>query len=862
MSLRYSVSTTLHQLQDPPSTSLAHKAAVEILNANFADAAHLEDLERVLQGTSARQATTKQQLLESEKALETFITKTRVEAITQLENARDLASQRDGIEDDLAYLSHCLVSSLSPTTEDNVATLLEDIEVMHRTLKELQNVRAYVAVVQRGLALSEAAVSQLRSRSSPLSAASVSGFATLQSFTTDVTRTCRSTEDLSSSRGSLHLLSFLQKLGEKTWADMKAILSATLVSAAESVNWPMAIDFTAASEEQRSKFQSAFLDLLHLQEIGQSLRSPKEDENLYPLQALVHPVALRFKYHFDGERETNRADKPEWYFTHIANVAHDHRPFMEGAVQRLLTGTKFQNVNAWHQYVKLLMGILERKIKRSVPQLLGRPALLAHTIYQSLLFDSSLRELGYEFDQVEGKKDEEVEKGGISRIILDEKGWFDAWIEGEKKFADDQYNEIISATDAWVIVDDHSTDAGGFTRLDEGDIKATNSARRVKALVEQVTDRYTPLPSFRQRTQFLIRVQVPVLENYHSRISSSLDAFETLSSAFVRAVPGALAVDTTKTDSKRLTGGVEGSQRLCKALLSARYVENVMRSWGEETFFLELWAEINRRAYLRARVGAHPSLPEPNGWSQNVQGAPEGTIFEELIMQYAKLGLRAEDMLIHQICGECETSLKGHFNSLARVACNALPTSLLDSAEGTAVNIMIPPTLLPSIALLSSHLTYLRSTLPSSTVTHLYRRIASRISEHVLQREVLFRPGLGRTSTGRHAFTRPQAYIIQAECELWVETCQVALNTSHARAEKPWSRLLAAGRLLAAEVQGHEQAFRMFSSERWWEADENEDVWEDALNDVTGLGTGGLRKDEVKIILRLRDINVPVTARR
>ncbi|KAI6136895.1 TIP-1 family-domain-containing protein [Pisolithus sp. B1] len=816
---------TLHQLQDPPSTSLAHKAAVEILNANFADAAHLEDLERVLQDTGARQATTKQQLLESEKALETFITKTRVEAITQLENARDLASQRDGIEDDLAYLSHCLVSSLSPTTEDNVATLLEDIEVMHRTLKELQNVRAYVAVVQRGLALSEAAVSQLRSRSSPLSATSVSGFATLQSFTTDVTRTCRSTEDLSSSRGSLHLLSLLQKLGEKTWADMKAILSATLVSAAESVNWPMAIDFTAASEEQRSKFQSAFLDLLHLQEIGQSLRSPKEDENLYPLQALVHPVALRFKYHFDGERETNRADKPEWYFTHIANVAHDHRPFMEGAVQRLLTGTKFQNVNAWHQYVKLLMGILERK---------------------SLLFDSGLRELGYEFDQVEGKKDEEVEKGWYH--FLSASKLTRVWL-----VADDQYNEIISATDAWVIVDDHSTDAGGFTRLDESDIKATNSARRVKALVEQVTDRYTPLPSFRQRTQFLIRVQVPVLENYHSRISSSLDAFETLSSAFVRAVPGALAVDTTKTDSKRLTGGVEGSQRLCKALLSARYVENVMRSWGEETFFLELWAEINRRAYLRARVGAHPSLPEPNGWSQNVQGAPEGTIFEELIMQYAKLGLRAEDMLIHQICGECETSLKGHFNSLA---------SLLDSAEGTAVNIMIPPTLLPSIALLSSHLTYLRSTLPSSTVTHLYRRIASRISEHVLQREVLFRPGLGRTSTGRHAFTRPQAYIIQAECELWVETCQVALNTSHARAEKPWSRLLAAGRLLAAEVQGHEQAFRMFSSKRWWEADENEDVWEDALDDVTGLGTGGLRKDEVKIILMLRDINVPVAARR
>ena len=100
--------------------------------------------------------------------------------------------------------------------------------------------------------------------------------------------------------------------------------------------------------------------------------------------------------------------------------------------------------------------------------------------------------------------------------------------------------------------------------------------------IEGETDRYSPLPSFAQRTRFLIHVQLPILEQYYSRISSSLDAFETLSSALVRAVPGALGVEGTKTDSRKLTGGVEGSQRLCKALLSARYVESAMQRWGEE----------------------------------------------------------------------------------------------------------------------------------------------------------------------------------------------------------------------------------------------------------------------------------------
>lgn len=101
-------------------------------------------------------------------------------------------------------------------------------------------------------------------------------------------------------------------------------------------------------------------------------------------------------------------------------------------------------------------------------------------------------------------------------------------------------------------------------------------------VIEGETDRYSPLPSFAHRTRFLIHIQLPILEQYYSRVSSSLDAFETLSSALVRAVPGALGVEGPKTDSRKLTGGVEGSQRLCKALLSARYVESAMQRWGEE----------------------------------------------------------------------------------------------------------------------------------------------------------------------------------------------------------------------------------------------------------------------------------------
>lgn len=85
--------------------------------------------------------------------------------------------------------------------------------------------------------------------------------------------------------------------------------------------------------------------------------------------------------------------------------------------------------------------------------------------------------------------------------------------------------------------------------------------------------------------EFLVTIQLPLLEMYQSRVSSSLDAFETLSSAFVRAVPGALGRDPSRgggDSTKRLTSGVEGVQRLCKALISAKYVLNAMDTWGED----------------------------------------------------------------------------------------------------------------------------------------------------------------------------------------------------------------------------------------------------------------------------------------
>jgi len=148
-------------------------------------------------------------------------------------------------------------------------------------------------------------------------------------------------------------------------------------------------------------------------------------------------------------------------------------------------------------------------------------------------------------------------------------------------------------------------------------------------------------------------------------------------------------------------------------------------------------------------------------------------------------------------------------------------------------------TLLTPIALLSSHLTFLRTALPQITITNLYRRIASRLSEHIFNRQILYR--------GRQRLTALQGRAIYAECELWVETCQAALSQSsgRARVEAPWLRLLEGGRLIAAEGL----VWQKLVDVTFGMGDDVE--WEEVVEGAVGICE--MKREEVGQVLRTRE---------
>ncbi|TFL06361.1 RINT-1 family protein [Pterulicium gracile] len=791
-----STTERIQHLLQPPDSEFARASALAYLNASFPSIDSLSALSEVASTSKSNAHSLHHDLSESRSRVDILLAQTRSSAQSLSSQAAQFANQYHELQDDLGQLSEQLLSMNSGA--DRPPTLLEDIEASHRKLAELQTIKEYVQVIRHSLELREAAVAQMRdrNRASTIGQSSITQFAKLQDFVSQVTAACSATED-GPAHQALHLVSMLNDLLEKTWADIKHVLFETLIEASEKIKWPSAVNYASVSVEERAAFEKSFVDLVNLQLQGDKLRKPIDSatlQNPYPLEALLRPIALRFKYHFDSTRQTNKLDKPEWFFTHILNTAHDHRSFMQTIIQRLFQSTKYKPVDAWQEFVVLLLTLPSRKLERTIPLILSHPPLLAHTIYQSLSFDAALLEEGFKYETTTGASQRGITTWpGLSDVILGKKEWFQVWLEAEQRFMEEQYHDIVTASDAWTIAQDEKHD--DENRPAQIELKPTNSARRIKALVEQVTDRYSPLPNFSQKTRFLVAVQLPILEQYHGRIASSLTAFEGFSSALIRAVPGTISVSlggqadaSVKVDTARLTSGPEGLSRLCKAYLSTKYVQHAMDSWGEEVFFLELWSKINESAKLRSQVDAVDALPTAD--SENAD-----TIFEELISQYSLLAERAEGVIVQQVCGEVESRLRAHFGHTQS-----------HSHESNQDDIRLAQTLLQPISLISSDLKVIRSLLPDVVAVNLFRKISSRLSDHILQRQILYR---GHISL-------PEGRELMAESELWVETVSAAMGLPRARAEVPWRHFVQAARLVGADdVQALFQASGTSSDDEW-----------------------------------------------
>jgi hypothetical protein len=86
-------------------------------------------------------------------------------------------------------------------------------------------------------------------------------------------------------------------------------------------------------------------------------------------------------------------------------------------------------------------------LRHRFPYLLDHPALLAHTVYQTVVFDDSIRQNGFEYARTwkalhpkqhsdNASSSGDVADGewiGLTEEVLGTDNWFERWLSGEKK---------------------------------------------------------------------------------------------------------------------------------------------------------------------------------------------------------------------------------------------------------------------------------------------------------------------------------------------------------------------------------------------------------------------------------------------
>jgi hypothetical protein len=172
---------------------------------------------------------------------------------------------------------------------------------------------------------------------------------------------------------------------------------------------------------------------------------------LFPFQALVQPLEMRFRYHFDGDKPTNRLDRPEYFLSHITTLLNDYSGFVVQHMQPILL-TQFRAtdlalnplyIDATSAFITALLPMLRVKIGALLPKVAAQPQLLSHLLHEVMRFDTTIRE-DWRYDGgygLEGWK-------GLAWEFLVQGDWFGQWLQVEK----DCMNCPISAPDCRVSI--------------------------------------------------------------------------------------------------------------------------------------------------------------------------------------------------------------------------------------------------------------------------------------------------------------------------------------------------------------------------------------------------------------------------
>ncbi|KAG4301221.1 hypothetical protein PCK1_002531 [Pneumocystis canis] len=445
----------------------------------------------------------------------------------------------------------------------------------------------------------------------------------------------------------VHLEAFVHEKLYSFWNRIEEKLSRDFSKHFEEIGWPDKIKKEILpNSECFQRFQSSFQTLLiQHQEIIQHFGNKNEHfeytntkhfDVLLPFFVMTHPLNIQFQYHFMEKRKTNRIDKPEWFYTYILDTISSFVNFFSTKIQNIINETPGCNRNSLNEFITALLKILKRKIQTSIKFFLMDVHIFSHFIHETIKFDNALQQ-NFGYLPYNGQWD------GIIHIVLGNPQTFMTWVELEKKFSIEQFQNIIDLSvspDAWDL---------DYDSLSEVETKPTISSLRIKNLIESITEQYCLLKDFNQKITFFIEIQGNILYNYYERLKCAADAFEITFSRIIQAV--------SKTKTDEMTQGKKGLKTLCRVYGSCVFIESCLSDWDNDIFFLELWQDLISNMTKNNFPGEITSFKNENILSELNQNS----LFDKISSLYFNLQNRIEKLIIRHLEREIKEELRPYF---------------------------------------------------------------------------------------------------------------------------------------------------------------------------------------------------------
>ncbi|KAK5938286.1 hypothetical protein PMZ80_009256 [Knufia obscura] len=600
----------------------------DYLNDQFQNVADLENIDNLLAKVHEQQELLRKQLDSAKKE--------NGEAEEEFEREasalRERAIKHEAEQADIARRLQTLTQS--QVSDDAIRKFEEPMQKLRR----IEIAEHYAMTLQGAEKLEEQARKYLADRPEE----AVSAYQALQHLVQSLEEAQPAAEG-----AAPHLLDRMVNSSKALFEHIKQDLETRLRKTLETMKWPQEdLQLLGKPFEEWSRYTTQLLALQEPNLLPHNsdvlTQTPQEPSILLPLAVMVQPLAQRFRYHFYGDRPTNRLDKPEYFFRHTLDLLTQHNDFMSEYLQPILDARTQQDdrlelvyTDAISAFITALIPMVSAKCLSILPHLTSQPQLMSHFVRELMLFDTELQH-SWAYSPFPGPLSEWK---GLTWDMLTKHGYFEPWLKLEQDFAVSRYQKIVDSQESRDI---------DFDGVEAGRTNPTKGAIRVNDLLETITDRYRNLSSFSQKMKFLIDVQLAIFDRYHLLLSEYFQVYRSSAHTAGRLISGQAAGQAL---------GLEGLGTLLKIFGSAEYLERKMSDWSDDVFFLELWEELQDRAStntgINGTVGRDLSVEEvASKTSTTIKNADEilesdgGALFDETTTAYRRLRESSEAEIV------------------------------------------------------------------------------------------------------------------------------------------------------------------------------------------------------------------------